>query len=155
MSKKSRAKVVCLCGSTKFKAAYERAALEESSLGHVVLSVSFYTHADGVSISQDQKDLLDAQHLVRISMADEVLVLNVGGYIGESTRNGIAFAKKLGKPIRYLETEEIQLSSLELHQEVRCLADYSGHHMRNTINKFFIENKHKGRFQIWIRKIRY
>jgi hypothetical protein len=29
--------------------------------------------------------------------------LNVGGYIGESTRSEIEYAQKIGKPIKYLQ----------------------------------------------------
>jgi hypothetical protein len=35
-------------------------------------------------------------------MADEIFVINVGGYIGESTRSEIEYAKRTGKAVRYL-----------------------------------------------------
>jgi len=49
------------------------------------------------------KAKLDELHLRKIDLADEILVLNVGGYIGESTRNEIEYAKLIGRTIRYLE----------------------------------------------------
>ena len=49
------------------------------------------------------KARLDNLHLRKIELADEVLVLNVGGYVGESTAREIAFAEILDRPIRYLE----------------------------------------------------
>jgi len=48
--------------------------------------------------------MLDELHKRKIDIADEILVLNVGGYIGESTRGEIAYAQAHGIPIRYLET---------------------------------------------------
>jgi hypothetical protein len=57
-----------------------------------------------MQVTDTQKLALDALRLRKIEMADEVLILNVGGYIGESTANELAHAKKLGKAIRFLET---------------------------------------------------
>lgn len=101
--------IVCLCGSTRFKAAFDDANYKETMAGKIVLSVGFYMHAsgnrhgDGVGCDDQQKIALDVLHKRKIDLADEVLVLNVGGYIGESTRSEIAYASALGKPIRYLE----------------------------------------------------
>jgi hypothetical protein len=53
-----------------------------------------------------EKIALDELHKRKIDLADEVLVLNVGGYIGDSTRSEIEYAKKEGKIVRYLEVEE-------------------------------------------------
>jgi len=61
------------------------------------------THAANLNITEDQKAALDVLHKHKIDLADEVLVLNVGGYIGESTRSEIEYAKAAGKPIRYME----------------------------------------------------
>ncbi len=36
-------------------------------------------------------------------MADEIYVINVGGYIGESARSEIEYAKIIGRVVRYLE----------------------------------------------------
>lgn len=95
--------IVCLCGSTKFKAAFEKATLDEALAGRIVVSVACFMHHDQVPITAEEKNLLDAVHKRKIEIADEVFVLNVGGYIGESTRSEIAHARALGKPIRWLE----------------------------------------------------
>ena len=50
-----------------------------------------------------QKTLLDALHLRKIDLADRVLVVNPGGYIGESTSREIAYAQATGKPISFTE----------------------------------------------------
>jgi len=101
-SYEDRPHVVCLCGSTKFKSSYEKAVLEESLKGSIVLSVICYNHADNINLTEEQKILADKLHKRKIEMAHEILVLNVGGYIGKSTQNEIEHARRLGKKIRYL-----------------------------------------------------
>ena len=99
----NRPKIVCLCGSTKFKDAYEKANFEETIKGNIVLTVGCFMHADNVEITKEQKSNLDSLHLMKINIADEILVLNVGGYIGESTRNEIEYACRKGIEVRFLE----------------------------------------------------
>ena len=70
-------------------------------VGHIVLSVGAFMHADSEPISEEQKAALDELHKRKIDLADEVLVLNVGGYIGSSTRSEIEYAVAHHKPIRY------------------------------------------------------
>jgi hypothetical protein len=102
--------IVCLCGSTRFYQQFQQANYEETMAGNIVLSVGFYPHAqremhgEQAGCTPEQKIALDELHKRKIDLADEVLVLNVGGYIGESTRSEIEYARKYGKQIRYLET---------------------------------------------------
>lgn len=107
-----RPEVVVLCGSTRFYDAFQRANFEQTMAGRIVLSVGFYAgspdrmaqeHGEGVGITPDEKDALDDLHKRKIDLADRVLVLNVGGYIGESTRSEIDYALAHGKPVDYLE----------------------------------------------------
>lgn len=99
-------RIVCLCGSTRFSEAYRDAELRETLAGHIVLSIGCNTRSDedlaraGTTIDKEQLDIL---HLYKIDLCHEVLVLNVGGYIGESTRREIAYAERMGKLIRWLE----------------------------------------------------
>jgi hypothetical protein len=101
--------IVCLCGSTRFYRDFMEANYRETVVGNIVLSVGFYPHAasemhgEGVGITPEQKEALDALHLQKVAMADEVLVLNRGGYIGQSTARELAYARQLGKRIRFLE----------------------------------------------------
>jgi len=107
-------RIVCLCGSTRFKDAFDDANYRETMAGRIVLSVGFFMHAtgnrhgEGVGATPEQKIALDALHLRKIELADEVLVLNVGDYIGDSTGREIAYAHSLGKPVRYLEPVEAE-----------------------------------------------
>lgn len=95
--------IVCLCGSTRFARQFveqnERLTLE----GKIVLSVGSFGHLRAEPYTEGQKAALDALHLRKIDLADRVLVLNVGGYIGESTRREVEYALAAGKPVDYLE----------------------------------------------------
>src|SRR6267142_4357795 len=101
--------IVCLCGSTRFYEAWQEAIYSETMAMRIVLSVGFYPHAADkahaahIGCTPEQKIALDVLHKQKIDLADEILVLNVGGYIGESTRSEIEHAEKTGKTIRYLE----------------------------------------------------
>lgn len=98
--------VVCLCGSTHFHEEFVAANLRETLKGNIVLTIGAATASDSEhirtgAIIQEDKTKLDALHFDKIAMADEILVLNVDGYIGESTHNEINHAVKLGKTVRY------------------------------------------------------
>jgi hypothetical protein len=95
--------IVCLCGSTRFKEAFENANKRETLKGNIVLSVGWYGHCENTPIPEEQKEKLDELHLDKIRMADEILVLNVNGYIGKSTENEIRYALGLFKVIKFLE----------------------------------------------------
>ena len=110
-------RIVCLCGSTRFMQAYEEANLRETLAGNIVLSVGTHFHADNElenlgRVSKEDKARLDALHFDKIALADEILVLNVGGYIGESTTREVRHALSLGKQVRWLEPNSIPL---EIH----------------------------------------
>lgn len=99
-------KIVCLCGSTRFMDKFFEVGWDFTLKGYVVLSVGVCKHSKdhgGEALGQDVADRLDELHLRKIDLADEVYVLNVDGYIGDSTRKEIEYAKSLGKPISYLE----------------------------------------------------
>lgn len=101
---KKQPKIVCLCGSTRFMEAFQSANLSLTLAGNIVLSVGCNTKSDAsLQLGIEDKERLDDLHKRKIDLADEILVLNVGGYIGDSTRSEIAYAQTLGKPINYLE----------------------------------------------------
>lgn len=83
--------------------------------GRVVLSVGFFAHrpemvpvhGETVGITPEEKAMLDELHLRKIDLADGILVLNVGGYVGESTTNEIRYAMKHGKSVRWLEPDKV------------------------------------------------
>jgi len=107
----ARPKVVCLCGSTRFGEAFQTANLKETLDGKIVLSIGCNMKSDAEifgHLPQSELDeiklRLDELHKRKIDLVDEILVLNVGGYVGDSTRSEIAYATLTGKPVRWLET---------------------------------------------------
>lgn len=105
--------IICLCGSTRFFQTFQETILHETLAGHIVLSIGCDTKADrDLPPGTVDKEALDLLHLHKIDLADEILVLNVGGYLGESTRREIAYARRCNKPIRWLEPHH-----QELHEE--------------------------------------
>ncbi len=94
-------KVITLCGSTKFKAEFMKVQKELTLKGYIVISVGCFGHSGDV-ITDDQKIMLDNMHKRKIDMADEIFVINVDGYIGESTKSEIEYAKSHNKKVNYL-----------------------------------------------------
>ena len=97
-----RTKIVCLCGSTRFKDTFFDVAKDLTCKGQIVLA-PFHFRKCGDALTPELETLLSELHFKKIDIADEVFVLNVGGYIGDSTRSEIEYATKHGKPIKYLE----------------------------------------------------
>ena len=105
-------KIVCLCGSTRFRSAFEIANMDETLRGNLVISVGMFGHADHpdgarfLTSDGDEntvvKQAIDELHFRKIDLADEVLVVNVGGYLGSSTRREIAYARLHGKTVRFM-----------------------------------------------------
>lgn len=98
-------KLITLCGSTKFKVAFEEWNVRLTMEGAVVLSIVIPSHSYGLTWTAEQKQMLDKMHLAKIDLSEEIFVLDVAGYIGESTTREIAHAKATGKTVRYLSTE--------------------------------------------------
>ena len=74
--------------------------------GYIVISVGLFGHSgDDEAWIEGTKEMLDDMHKRKIDMADEIFVVNVGGYIGNSTRSEIEYAQSKGLPIRYLESK--------------------------------------------------
>ena len=104
-------KVITLCGSTRFKDAFMEAQKRLTLEGNIVISVGLFGHSgdqevwDGMDEGtlSKTKEMLDDMHKRKIDMADEIFVINVGGYIGDSTRAEIEYAKKHDKEVKYLE----------------------------------------------------
>lgn len=106
-------KVITLCGSTRFREAFLQTQKKLTLEGNIVISVGLFGHSGDTEVWEGMdegtmtatKAMLDDMHLRKIDMSDEIFVINVGGYIGESTRKEIAYAEACGKPVRYLESE--------------------------------------------------
>lgn len=93
-----------LCGSTRFKDAFMEAQKRLTLEGNIVISVGLFGHSgDNEVWTEGTKEMLDNMHKRKIDMSDGIYVINVGGYIGESTRSEIDYATKNGKTVEYLE----------------------------------------------------
>ena len=100
-------KIITLCGSTRFKDDFMRVQKELTLEGNIVISVGLFGHSgDNEVWNEGTKEMLDEIHKAKIELADEIFVINVNGYIGESTRSEIEWATALKKKIRYLEPIE-------------------------------------------------
>lgn len=103
--------IVCLCGSTRFWRLFQQAGLRETMAGRIVLSIGAASGTDDEhfgNLPRDEydrvKEQLDQLHMRKIDLADEVLILNCGDYVGESTARELAYARSLGKRVRWLIT---------------------------------------------------
>jgi hypothetical protein len=99
-----RPTIVCLCGSTRFREAFQRVNRQETLAGKIVLAPGCFQGDDGIDWSSEVKQQLDELHLRKIDLADVVYILNVGGYIGLSTRLEIGYARQHGKRVLWLES---------------------------------------------------
>ena len=109
---RGEARVITLCGSTRFEAEFAQVNQRLTMEGFVVISLGMFSLPDLPDYdwkvdSSDLKKRLGGVHLQKIRMADEVYVVDPGGYVGESTRREIAYAELLGKPVRYLSRERM------------------------------------------------
>ena len=107
----SKYPVITLCGSTRFKNAFMEAQKRLTLEGNIVISVGLFGHSgdsevwDGMDEGtlSKTKEMLDDMHKRKIDMSDAIYVINVSGYIGESTRSEIEYAVAHGKGVYYLE----------------------------------------------------
>ena len=101
--------IVCLCGSTRFMDVFQSVGWQLTLDGYIVLTVGVCKHVEdhaGEALGQEVADKLDELHKRKIDLADWVVVLNPGGYIGDSTRGEIAYAREVGKSVVFLESKE-------------------------------------------------
>ena len=99
----NKSKVITLCGSIKFKETFLKEQEKLTLEGNIVFSPNFFTTIKKEEITSNTKKMLDKIHRQKIDMSDEILVINVDGYIGESTKSEIEYALKNGKAVKYLE----------------------------------------------------
>lgn len=111
MAMKRKYPVVTLCGSTRFKKEFMETQKKLTLQGYIVISVGLFGHSGDSEVWENMdegtitatKEMLDDMHKRKIDMADSIFVINVDGYIGESTRSEIEYAKLHGKGVEYLE----------------------------------------------------
>ena len=99
--------IITLCGSVRFKTEFLKVQEELTLNKNIVFTPNFFDKFKD-KINSDTKIMLDEMHRQKIDMSDEILVINVGGYIGESTKSEIEYAKSKRKKISYLEGNAIK-----------------------------------------------
>ena len=104
---KNKYHIITLCGSIKFKAEFMKVQEELTLSGNIVFTPNFFNNSKD-KIGIETKIMLDEMHRQKIDMSDEIYVINFGGYIGESTKSEIEYAKAKGKKISYLENSNLK-----------------------------------------------
>lgn len=98
-------KVITLCGSARFKDEFRKQEQILSLKGYIVLSPIFFDEEIQTKLERTKLEMLKLMHYKRIELADEILVINKYGYIGDSTKKEIDFAKKLNKIIKFIKNK--------------------------------------------------
>ena len=100
-----RPEIVCICGSARFWEELAAANRELTLAGAIVVAPASFARpehrANDQTLTDAQKSALGELHLRKIDLADRVLVINPGGYLGESTSREIAYARATGKPVSF------------------------------------------------------
>ena len=94
--------IITLCGSIRFKKEFMKVTDELVLKGNIVFTPNFFSNPN-MKIDLETKKMLDEMHRQKIDISDEIFVINLEGYIGESTKSEIEYAKAKGKKISYLE----------------------------------------------------
>lgn len=94
--------VVTLCGSMKFIKSFRQSEVILTRQGSVVLNPIF---GEDMNITKEDTKLFGEHHFKKIDLSDEIFVVDVDGYIGESTRKEIEYAMNSGKKVRYYSKE--------------------------------------------------
>ncbi len=128
-------RIITLCGSTRFKEQFIEQQARLTLEGNIVITVGLFGHLEGLDMEGETKKMLDELHLRKIDIADEIFVINPGGYIGSSTKNEIEYARLGGKKITYLEDSRNSYEKEidELKEKIRKL---------ETENKYLLRDVH-------------
>ena len=103
MNNNRKYKVITLCGSIKYKDIFLKVQEKLLLEVNIVFTPIFFDNIKKEEISLETKEMLDKMHKQKIDMSDEIYVINLNGYIGESTKSEIEYANSKGKNISYLE----------------------------------------------------
>ena len=94
-------KIITVCGSLRFIKEMLQIAEKLELEGNSVLLPIYNLNKNKDAFNSDEILMLSKMHKEKIKLSDAVLVVNVDGYIGNSTKDEMEFAKKLNKEIIY------------------------------------------------------
>lgn len=94
-------KIITVCGSYKFKKEMIEIAEKLTLQGHCMLTPIELTKPDKKAYTAEEALMFDKMHKEKIKLSDAILVVNVNGYIGNSTNSEIEYAKSLNKEVLY------------------------------------------------------
>lgn len=95
-----KAKVVTICGSIRFaKEMITIASDLEKDYGWCVIQCVYDLNPE--TITQEEMDKVVNAHWTKIDISDAIYVVNINGYIGNSTQNEINYAISKGKEVIY------------------------------------------------------
>jgi hypothetical protein len=108
-----RPEIVCLCGSTRFKEQIQAAGASLTMEGVIVVAPMVFGHVDMPDVdwstgATDVKRRLDELHFRKIDLCDRIVVVNVDGYVGESTAREIAYARSRSVRVDYLYERTVE-----------------------------------------------
>lgn len=95
-------KVITICGSMRYSKEMMKIAEElELKEGYAVIQCVY--NIDGQRYEGVDASILDKIHRKKIDISDAIYVVNIDGYIGNSTKNEIEYATHNGKEVIYHE----------------------------------------------------
>ncbi|HOP65755.1 MAG TPA: hypothetical protein PLX66_01860 [Bacilli bacterium] len=94
-------KIITICGSLKFKKEIMEISEKMELKGNCFLTPIFPTKPNKDDYTEDEILVFGKMHKEKIKLSDAILVVNVNGYIGNSTNSEIEYAKLLNKEILY------------------------------------------------------
>lgn len=123
-------KVITLCGSTKFKDEFIKVQRELTLDGNIVISLSLFGHSGDSEVwenmdegtSTKTKKMLDEMHRRKIDMSDEIFVINVGEYIGDSTKNEIEIQITENEGMYSFQFENTKIPKIQTGNEINRIA---------------------------------
>lgn len=94
-------KIITVCGSYKFRKEMVEVTEKLALQGNCMLTPIELSKPNKEAYTEKEAEIFDKMHKEKIKLADAILVVNVNGYIGDSTKTEIEYAKLLGKEILY------------------------------------------------------
>jgi len=100
--------ILTLCGSARFEPYWHEANKQLGLAGHICFSLMTFPSVEGSKswYTEDQKWTLDLAHLAKIEESDGVVMLNIDGYLGESSLRELQWARIRAKKVFWVFRDE-------------------------------------------------